>query len=146
MIPSSERIIFATINLVLALVHQRTLSGQPTYNPTTKDEFYGRADRLLTTDLLELESLELVQALVLKAAYLREADMTNRSWIAAGTAIRAAQAAGLYNEYAGGSQAEREERRRLWYSCVLMDRYVFFTIIPRSFHFDTPQGSKYDLC
>lgn len=108
--------------------------------------FYGRAERLLTPDLLELESLELVQALVLKAAYLREADMTNRSWIAAGTAIRAAQAAGLYNEYAGNSQADREERRRLWYSCVLMDRYVVFTIIPRSFHFDTPQGSKYDLC
>ncbi|KAF3407092.1 hypothetical protein DPV78_000999 [Talaromyces pinophilus] len=127
LISSSERIIFATINLVLALVHQRTLSGQPTYIPTTKDAFYGRADRLLTPDLLELESLELVQALVLKAAYLREADMTNRSWIAAGTAIRAAQAAGLYNEYAGGSQAEREERRRLWYSCVLMDRVQSMT-------------------
>jgi Fungal specific transcription factor domain len=71
---------------------------------------------------MQLESVPLVQALVLKAMYLREADMSNRSWVAVGVAIRTAQAVGLYTESGSGSQIEREERRRLWCNCVIMDR------------------------
>lgn len=119
---SGDKVFFATINLILALVQQRTPAETRKSAPSSEEVFYSRADRLLTPDLLELESIDLVQALVLKAAYLRESDMTYRSWIAAGTAIRSAQALGLYMDNSGASQVEKEERRRLWYSCVLMDR------------------------
>ncbi|EEA22116.1 C6 transcription factor, putative [Talaromyces marneffei ATCC 18224] len=117
-----DRIFQATLNLALAIVYLRTSSGTPNDHETAQEAFFDRAERLLTPDLMQLESLQLVQALVLKATYLREADMSNRSWIAVGVAIRTAQAIGLYVENNKGSQAEREQRRRVWYACVIMDR------------------------
>lgn len=119
-----DRIFQATLNLALAIVYLRTSSGTPNDHETAQEAFFDRAERLLTPDLMQLESLQLVQALVLKATYLREADMSNRSWIAVGVAIRTAQAIGLYVENNKGSQAEREQRRRVWYACVIMDRYL----------------------
>jgi hypothetical protein len=120
----SDRIFQATLNLVLAIVYLRANSPTSNDHNTTQETFFDRAERLLNPDLMQLESLQLVQALVLKAAYLREADMSNRSWIAVGIAIRTAQAIGLYVESNKGSQAEREQRRRVWYACVTMDRYL----------------------
>lgn len=71
---------------------------------------------------MEAASVQLVQALVLKSMYLRHTGMTIRSWVSVGTAIRVAQAVGLQHEPMRESQAVREERKRIWYACVLMDR------------------------
>lgn len=121
-ISQSDQIFQATLNLILAIVYQRASSLAIGDHETAQETFFNRAERLLNADLMDFESLQLVQALVLKAMYTREAGMTNRSWIAVGTAIRVAQAVGLYAEIANGSQAAREERRRVWYTCVMMDR------------------------
>jgi hypothetical protein len=121
-ISQEDQIFYATLNLILAIVHQRADPRNTSSYETAQETFFNRAERLLSPDLIEVESLRLVQALVLKATYVREADMTNRSWIAVGKAVRVAQAAGLYAETTKGSQAAREERKRVWYNCITMDR------------------------
>ncbi|EED12345.1 conserved hypothetical protein [Talaromyces stipitatus ATCC 10500] len=91
----ADRIFQATLNLILAIVCLRTNLGTSSEHRTTQETFFHRAERLLSPDIMQWESLQLVQALVLKAAYLREADMSNQSWIAVGVAIRTAQAIGF---------------------------------------------------
>jgi L-cystine uptake protein TcyP (sodium:dicarboxylate symporter family) len=71
-------------------------------------------------------STQLLQALILMAQYLQTLNLSNRCWVVVGMAIRVAQGFALHLDVEGESQAQREERRRTWYSCVLLDRYVRF--------------------
>lgn len=124
-VTTSDQIFHCILNFILAIACQRKAETTPSHEDTSHETFYARADRLLTEDVMRTGTLQLVQALVLKAMYLRGADMTIQSWISVGNAVRVAQAVGLQHEITTGSQAVREGRKRLWYACVLMDRYVF---------------------
>lgn len=90
----------------------------------THEQFAQRATRLLSLDLMDYGLIQLVQALLLKSQYLQTLSMSNKCWVTVGMAIRVAQAIGLHLDIAGETQAQREERRRTWHSCELLDRFV----------------------
>lgn len=72
-------------------------------------------------------SIQLVQALILTAQYLQSTDMVNKCWVTVGIAIRIAQGIGIQLDLASESQAERQERKRTWWCCVMMDRVLSMT-------------------
>ncbi|KAL4780392.1 fungal-specific transcription factor domain-containing protein [Aspergillus varians] len=116
----NHQIFHCILNFVLAITCQRSSSQGE--KDDSHEIFYTRANKFLTEEVMEAASVQLVQALILKSMYLRGAGMTIRSWVSVGTTIRVAQAVGLQHEPTRGSQAVREERKRIWYTCVLMDR------------------------
>lgn len=73
---------------------------------------------------MDYGSIQVVQALMLMAQYLQTLTLSNKCWVVVGMAIRVAQGIALHLDVAGESQARREERRRTWYACVLLDRQV----------------------
>lgn len=77
---------------------------------------------------VEHGSLQLIQALILNAQYLQSTDMVNKCWTTVGQAIRVAQGIGVQVNRPSESQVEREERKRTWWCCLLMDRSVMFFI------------------
>lgn len=123
--PKSEQIFHCMFNLILALgCRFSTRATRPLTTTLDKSErtFFDRATTLLTIDLMDSCSLQLVQTLLLMAQYLQNINLSNRCWVVIGMAIRVAQSLALHLDIAGESQAQREERRRAWYLCILLDR------------------------
>ena len=80
---------------------------------------------LLLFEVLDSTSLSLVQMLCLTGVYLQSTQHANRCWNSVGLAIRVAQSLGLHLNEVGGRkipQLEREMRRRVWHTCVVLDR------------------------
>ncbi|KXJ88644.1 FAD dependent oxidoreductase-domain-containing protein [Microdochium bolleyi] len=126
----SEQTFHCILNLIFALgCRFRSMScGQKPPGPdNSHEQFASRATRLLSLDLLDYGSVQLVQALNLMAQYLQTLSMSNKCWVIAGTAIRVAQGIRLHLDIAGESQAQREERRRTWHSCELLDSVLSMT-------------------
>ncbi|GKT84676.1 hypothetical protein Ct61P_02526 [Colletotrichum tofieldiae] len=71
---------------------------------------------------MDYGSIQLVQALILTAQYLQTLSLSNKCWVVVGMAIRVAQGIALHLDVAGESQAQREERRRTWHPCELLNR------------------------
>lgn len=121
----SLRAFFSIFNAVLALgcrySKQTNAKSSATNNAST---FFERSQQLITHESSDHGSLQLVQALVLAAQYLQGSDKINRCSCSIGLAIRVAQGIGIQLDDPCESQAEREERRRTWWCCVLMDRWV----------------------
>lgn len=119
----SIRAFFSIFNVVLALGCQhlkRTNQTQKANN--NAQNFFDRSQYLITPDSQDHGSLQLVQAHVLAAQYLQGSDKINRCSCSLGLAIRVAQGIGIQLDDPGESQVDREERRRTWWGCVLMDR------------------------
>ncbi|GJC81845.1 sorbicillinoid biosynthetic cluster transcription factor 2 [Colletotrichum liriopes] len=76
---------------------------------------------------MDYGSIQLVQALILTAQYLQTLSLSNKCWVVVGMAIRVAQGIALHLDVAGESQAQREERRRTWHSCELLDSVLSMT-------------------
>jgi len=74
---------------------------------------------------LDIFSIELVQLLLLTTLHLHSTKYANRCWNTLGLAIRVAQGLGLPWDMPSRreSQVAREMRRRVWYNCVILDRY-----------------------
>lgn len=120
------RAFFANLNAILALGCMYSAQMNPSHNPAATKAviFFQRSQSLITQDSADHGSLQLVQALVLGAQYLQSSNNINKTWVALGLAIRVAQGIGIHLDDPQESQAEREERRRTWWGCVLMDRSV----------------------
>ncbi|KAH7380595.1 fungal-specific transcription factor domain-containing protein [Pyrenochaeta sp. MPI-SDFR-AT-0127] len=124
----SLRAFFSIFNAVLALGcrhSKRTNAKLSTTN--SANTFFERSQQLITHESSDHGSLQLVQALVLAAQYLQGSDKINRCSCSIGLAIRVAQGIGIQLDDPCESQAEREERRRTWWCCVLMDRVLSMT-------------------
>ena len=123
-----EELIFtATLNLVFALGCSFSNLVAPAQKNPMSDEFYQKSRHLLLFEVLDSTSLSLVQMLCLTGVYLQSTQYANRCWNSVGLAIRVAQSLGLHlNEVAGRKipQLEREMRRRVWHTCVILDRCV----------------------
>ncbi|KAK8078631.1 fungal-specific transcription factor domain-containing protein [Apiospora saccharicola] len=112
-----------TLNLIFALgCTYHCASGGPVPFKNNAVVFFDRSQELLRDADLNHGSLSLAQAFLLTAHYLQSTDKVNKCWLAAGTAIRLAQGIGIQLDLASESQAERQERRRPWCGCILMDR------------------------
>lgn len=121
-----EELIFtATLNLVFALGCMFSNLVAPAQKNSMSDEFYQKSRHLLLFEVLDSTSLSLVQMMCLTGVYLQSTQHANRCWNSVGLAIRVAQSLGLHlNEVAGKKipQLEREMRRRVWHTCVNLDR------------------------
>lgn len=118
----NSRIEKAILNIAFAL------GCQGSDQEDTAEQFYRKSTEYYSTDTIDLPSLETVQLLVLTGVYLQSTQYASRCWSVVGSAIRYAQYLGLDVERAGRvfrSQLEQEMRRRVWYNCVILDRFVF---------------------
>lgn len=129
--PEVDNAIFLTIlNLVLALGCQFSPLIADTQRNSVAADFYRSSRQLFVFDVLDSASLPVVQMLVLTGVYLQSTQHASRCWNSVGLAIRVAQGLGLHldpveDRNSKGtimSQAEIEMRRRIWYTCVNLDR------------------------
>ena len=84
--------------------------------------------RLLTNsesqiiDIMNRNSVTAIQTLILLGSFYLYHGRPNLSFALLGATVKAAQAAGLHREPTHGSQADREEKRRVWWTIYTWDR------------------------
>lgn len=103
------------------------LSCQSGNHAEAAEYFYYKSREYYSTDTVDSPSLEIVQLLLLTGIYLQSTKYASRCWGVIGSAIRYAQYLGLDLEHPSQEftfQIEKEMRRRVWYSCVIIDRSV----------------------
>ncbi|KEF52943.1 uncharacterized protein A1O9_10849 [Exophiala aquamarina CBS 119918] len=122
------------LNVVFALGANFRSEIDPSDRRSMSELFFSRSEHLLKMELLDFANLEMVQGLVLIAQYLQSTDKPNYCWSIAGLAIRMAQAIGLHLEPPDGviagrkiDQIDSEVRKRVWTSCILLDRVLAMT-------------------
>ncbi|KAH8882256.1 hypothetical protein GQ53DRAFT_847654 [Thozetella sp. PMI_491] len=120
----TTRAFYATLNIIFAL--GCIFPSQDEESPYREGAhvFIDRSQALLKDMDPEYGSIQLVQALVLTTQYLQTSGMVNECWVTVGTAIRVAQGIGIHLDVASESQAGREERKRTWWCCLLLDRVL----------------------
>jgi hypothetical protein len=117
------------LNVMFALGANFRSEMEPPDRRSISESFFSRSEHLLKMELLDFANLEMVQSLVLMAQYLQSTDKPNYCWSIVGLAIRLAQAIGLHLDSPEGVAAGRkidqinaEVRKRVWASCILLDR------------------------
>jgi hypothetical protein len=132
--PNQGKLFAATLHAVFALA---TLfeSGHPERNATQADTFFRQAQELNLLDILDDEvSMELIQVGLLMGFYLQATESFSKCWNITTLTIRMAQNMGLHlgcgsipridQAAASPTQLESEMRARVWYGCVVLERYV----------------------
>ena len=122
-INEDDPLFYCLLNLVLALGCQFSTLFESSIH--SGDTFFNRAKTLLGFSIFDVGTLQVVQALLLMGSYLQSTNRPNRCWNVLGMGIRVAQGLGLHIERSSGDLVERETRRRAWWGCVLMDRYLY---------------------
>ncbi|EXJ71294.1 uncharacterized protein A1O5_05100 [Cladophialophora psammophila CBS 110553] len=91
-----------------------------------RSRYFKRAKTLLVAGLLQVSTIELVQALLLMGQYLHGALELNNCWTVIGLAIRTAQGLGLHLDPATftSDKIEQEVRKRVWWGCFVLDRVL----------------------
>jgi len=121
----------ALVNLVFAMGCQFSTIIDPSRRSKLSDKFYQRSRSLLASDsFLDNPTIEVVQILLLTTIYLQSTQHAGRCWNTLGAAIRAAQAIGLHLEQRHATcmrQLDRELGRRIWHSCVVLDKMQSMT-------------------
>jgi hypothetical protein len=116
-------VFYSTLNVVFALGCQRYEALTVPERENLADEFYTRSVKLVSIDALDTSSLQIVQLLLLRGFYLLCTPHADRCWATVGVALRVAQAIGLQSPKTipSSTQLNRQMRRRVWYSCFLLD-------------------------
>ncbi|KAH7147108.1 fungal-specific transcription factor domain-containing protein [Dactylonectria estremocensis] len=124
-----DPVMLATLNLVLAIGCRFTQCVNLGSRALQADLLYQRARTLVPIDCLDIASLPIVQLLLLTAVHLQSTMYSSRCWNMVGLAMRVAQSLGLHlnQKPATRNQLEREMRRRIWYTCVTLDRLMCTT-------------------
>ena len=115
---------FGLVDLIFAFGSDHVqVAGRPSVD---RARLFKRAKTLVFAGLLQAGSIELVQALLLMGQYLHGSLELNNCWTVVGLAIRMAQGLGLHLE-AGNFTSdiiEQEVRKRVWWSCFIIDRVL----------------------
>lgn len=125
-----ERLLMCTFNVIFALSCQLLKTIVPGQRQALSNTYFKRAQELLQLNLWGPGSPELVRCLLLMGQYLQSTNTHNQCWMAVGHAVRIAQSLGLHlpeDSARKESAYEREMSRRIWHSCVLMDRVLSMT-------------------
>jgi hypothetical protein len=141
-----EVVFTSNLNLIFALGCQFSNLIPAAQKRSAANEFYQRSRHLFLFDILDSKSISLVQMLLLTGIYLQSTPHANRCWNSIGLAIRIAQSQGLHLDYTGRrseTQLACQMRRRVWYTCVILDTYVFTTCT--NLLADSKQTLGYDL-
>lgn len=122
-----DLVFMCNLNLVFALGCQFSSLTQSSHRASIANEFYKMSRQVLLYDILGSTSVSVVQWLLLSGVYLQSTSYASHCWNSIGLAIRLAQSLGLHLEYPGlklESQLNREMRRRIWHTCVVLDKCV----------------------
>jgi hypothetical protein len=125
-----EPMFLCMLNIIFALSCQLSDTIKPEQREASADVFFVRARETLDFNVWQAGSIQSVQAFLLLALYLQSTNEPHQCWIVVGLAIRTAQSLGLHlPETSGGvpSPRTRELLRKVWHSCVLMDRFLSMT-------------------
>ena len=118
----------ATLNIIFALGYQYGNQLPFEQRTAAADEFYQRSRTFISLDAIDIPTQSHVQLFLLTAIYLHSTAYANRCWDMVGAGLRLAQSLGLHRENtffnSNESQLKREMRRRIWYCCVILDKYV----------------------
>jgi hypothetical protein len=120
--------------------------GCPRRNAARADEFFSRTQDLNFLDILGDEvDTGLVQLGVLMGFYLQATERFSKCWNVTSLTIGLAQTMGLHLADAQAkkrgfitthlTQMDYEMRSRVWYGCVVLERYVVPSEINKSRHF-----------
>ncbi|KAF2844119.1 hypothetical protein T440DRAFT_512370 [Plenodomus tracheiphilus IPT5] len=123
-----DPVFLCSLNLIFALSSQLDEDVPPEARQSSADVFYERAKGSL--DLWNLDTLQCVQMLLLLSIHLQSSCVLNPSWMIIGVAIRTAQSLGLHHGETStriASHKDRELSRRVWHTCVLLDRMAAMT-------------------
>uniref|UniRef100_A0A8H7K6U5 Zn(2)-C6 fungal-type domain-containing protein n=1 Tax=Bionectria ochroleuca TaxID=29856 RepID=A0A8H7K6U5_BIOOC len=119
----------STLNIVFAISCQFSDQITTTRKRVIADTFYRRSRRIFADEFLDNPTLATVQLLLLTGVYLQSTAHANRCWNVVGSAIRTAQSLGLHLDRTVGAknQLQREMERRVWHTCVFLDRQLAVT-------------------
>ncbi|CAG9986794.1 unnamed protein product [Clonostachys byssicola] len=119
----------STLNIVFAISCQFSDQITTTRKRVFADTFYRRSRRIFADELLDYPTLATVQLLLLTGVYLQSTAHANRCWNIVGSAIRTAQSLGLHLDRTAGAenQLQREMERRVWHTCIFLDRQLAVT-------------------
>jgi hypothetical protein len=120
-----EGIFLAVLNVCFALgsLFSELIADED--RESTGEQFYQRSRALTNFDICDHSSLLAVRLHLVTGLYLQTTSHTTRCWNVVGMAIRLAQDLGLHKDpevYFEQYVVEEELKRRIWYSCVVMDR------------------------
>ncbi|KAG5930858.1 hypothetical protein E4U60_006726 [Claviceps pazoutovae] len=122
-------VFLSMLNLVCALGCQFSNLIRDVQKTSVAYEFYERSKQAFQHDWLDAADLSIVQLLLLNGVYLQSTRHANRCWNSVGLAIRASQILGLHveDQRHAMSQLEHQMRRRIWHTCVSLDRLLSMT-------------------
>ncbi|KAL3455131.1 fungal-specific transcription factor domain-containing protein [Aspergillus heterothallicus] len=91
--------------------------------------FFLRAKRFIGLDFLDVNTIGVVQALLITALYLQSSPYPSRCWHSVGVACRIALGLGLHESdiFASLTPLELDIRRRTWAGCVMLDMTLSMT-------------------
>jgi hypothetical protein len=119
-----KAVLYSTIDIILALGCQYYVELLPQQRLDLANQMYEKSRKSVSIDTLDTTSLPILQLLLLTGVYLQGTRYANRCWNIVGIAIRVAQGLGLHLDigHKTESQLDQEMRRRVWHTCVMLDR------------------------
>ncbi len=124
---SEDRIFLATLNMVFALGCRFSVTIAPDQQDAIAEQFLQRSRNTYSYDLMDRVTLSHVQLLLLTAVYLQSSHSASACWNTVGLAVRVAQSISLHtpSDYDDKrSRVELQLRRKVWHSCVSLERYA----------------------
>lgn len=123
----NERALHCILNLMFAAscVASQGESLVPRYE--SSGVFFGRAQQLMSCELMSIYNFEIIQILLLTAVYLQHERVPQKCFRNIAMAIHIAQELGLHlpeTTEAISDPRERNLARQVWNGCIIMDRYV----------------------
>ena len=119
---------YAILSMVLALGCLNNSHIEHQLKQRTAHAFYRRTRDLLPLDALDVPSIGVVQCLLLTSIYLSCTKYSSRCCNTLAVAIRVAHGLGLHlvDGPISSNQLGREMNKRVWYHCLMLERWVLF--------------------
>ncbi|KAI5195672.1 hypothetical protein E4T39_08141 [Aureobasidium subglaciale] len=125
-----EALFLSTLNVVFALSTRFCNSIPKVEKGNMVTEFYNMSKQTFRYDALDCTSFPVLQMLLLHGVHLQSTIEVTRCWNLLGVAARMAQSLGLHSEQTYQRQKtiySREMGKRLWHSCLVLDRLAAAT-------------------
>jgi len=123
--PVDERIKYANLNIMFALVYQHKQVSTAENQTLLAQTYFRRAQKLLQLSILDLNRLDLLWTLLLLLQWLQSINHVHRCTSVVGLCILIARNLGIHvpeRVAALPNQRQREICRRAWHGCIMMDR------------------------
>ncbi|UKZ67833.1 uncharacterized protein TrAtP1_008992 [Trichoderma atroviride] len=124
----NDMLLLSIVNVVLAIGCQRSEHCPAEWRTRDAESLYRRSVRLVSAETLDEYSFEAAQLFILRVIYLQYTSFASRCWSTLGVAQRVAYGLGLHKDIPESTnQLEREMRRRVWHTSLIMDSIASYT-------------------